>query len=69
MSVIYTEPRFIGKDAGGHGYERYEREVYCVCGKKIGTQTKYDDWGKFCFDRREITDYKFCSYCGKELKM
>lgn len=69
MSVIYTEPRFISKDALGRGYERYEREVYCVCGKKIGIQTKYNDWNNFCFDRREVADYKFCPYCGKELKL
>ena len=30
MRVIYTEPCFKGKDKMGHGYERYEREVYCV---------------------------------------
>jgi hypothetical protein len=29
MSVIYTEPRFQGKDARGRGYEKYIREVYC----------------------------------------
>lgn len=67
MSVIYTEPRYIGK-INGHGYERYEREVYCVCGKKIGTQTKYDGWEHFSFDSREKEEYKFCPYCGKELK-
>lgn len=68
MSVIYTEPCFKGKDRGGHGYERYERDVYCVRGKKIGTQTKYDGWDNFCFDNREKADYKFCPYCGKDLK-
>lgn len=68
MSVIYTEPYFKGKDAGGHGYERYIRDVYCVCGKKIGTQTKYDGWEHFSFDNREKEEYKFCPYCGKELK-
>lgn len=68
MGVIYTEPCFKGKDARGHGYERYERDVYCVCGKKIGTQTKYDGWDNFSFDDREKADYKFCPYCGKELK-
>ena len=67
MSVIYTEPRYIGK-TNGHGYERYTRDVYCVCGKKIGTQTKYDGWDNFCFDSREKADYKFCPYCGKDLK-
>lgn len=67
MAVIYTEPRFIGKDKMGHGYERYEREVYCVCGKKIGTQTKYYGQNDFYFDDREKADYKFCPYCGKEL--
>lgn len=69
MSIIYTEPRFEGKDAMGHGYERHVRDVYCTCGKKIGTQTKYTDWNNFCFDNREKADYKFCPYCGKELKM
>lgn len=68
MSVIYTEPRFRGKDSNGHGYERYEREVYCVCGKKIGTQTKYNGWDNFSFDDREKANYKFCPYCGKEFK-
>ena len=67
MSVIYTEPRFKGK-VMGHGYEYYEREVYCACGKKIGTQSKYDGWDNFCFNEREKKDYKFCPYCGKELK-
>ena len=68
MSIIYTEPHFKGKDKMGHGYERYEREVYCICGKKIGTQTKYDGWDNFNFDNREKADYKFCPYCGQELK-
>ena len=67
MSVIYTEPRYIGK-TNGHGYEHYEREVYCTCGKKIGTQTKYDGWKDFCFDNREKADYKFCPYCGTTIK-
>lgn len=68
MGVIYTEYRFRGKDARGHGYERYEREVYCTCGKKIGTQTKINGYDNFYFDHREKADYKFCPYCGKELK-
>ena len=68
MSVIYTEPCFKGKDARGHGYERYERDVYCVCGKKIGTETKYVGWDNFCFDDREKAEYKFCPYCGEGLK-
>ena len=68
MSVIYTDPCFKGKDIGGHGYERYIRGVYCVCGKKIGTQTKYDGWDDFYFDDREKENYKFCPYCGKVLK-
>ena len=66
-NVIYTEPYFQGKDIGGHGYEHYIRHVYCICGKKIGTQTKYDGWDDFCFDNREKKDYKFCPYCGREL--
>ena len=66
MAVIYTEPRYVGKGPGGHGYEYYTREVYCTCGKKLGTQTKYTDWNNFNFDHRELADYKFCPYCGKE---
>lgn len=31
MSVIYTEPRF---DKSDRRYDKYIREVYCVCGKK-----------------------------------
>lgn len=68
MSVIYTEPRFQGKDARGCGYEKYIREVYCTCGKKIGTQTKYDSWGEFYFDDKEKAEYKFCPYCGIIIK-
>lgn len=43
------------------------KEKFIVCGKKIGTQTKYDGWDNFNFDNREKADYKFCPYCGKEL--
>ena len=68
MSVIYTEPRFQGKDARGRGYEKYIREVYCTCGKKIGTQTKYDSWDEFYFDDKEKAEYKFCPYCGLSIK-
>ena len=68
MSVIYTEPCFKGKDARGHGYERYERSVYCTCGKCIGTQTKYKGYQNFYFDDREKADYKFCPYCGTAIK-
>lgn len=67
MTVIYTEPQFRGKDKMGHGYEHYKREVYCVCGKKIGVQTKYYGQNDFHFDDREKADYKFCPYCGKKL--
>ena len=67
MSVIHTEPRYIGK-VNGHGYERYEREVYCACGKKIGTQSKYDGWDDFHFDNKEKAEYKFCPYCGLSIK-
>ena len=67
MKVIYTEPQFKGKTAGGHGYERYEREVYCACGKKIGNQTKYENWDDFAFDDKEKANYKFCPYCGNPL--
>lgn len=68
MSVIYTEPRFEGKDSRGCGYEKYIREVYCTCGKKIGTQTKYDGWDDFYFDNKEKAEYKFCPYCGLSIK-
>lgn len=68
MAVIYTEPHFVGKGPGGHGWEHYVRQVYCACGKQIGTQTKYDGHNDFYFDDREKADYKFCPYCGKELK-
>lgn len=67
MSVIYTEPRYVGT-VNGHGYECYEREVYCACGKKIGTQTKYDGCENFGFEQKEKKDYKFCPYCGKDLE-
>ena len=67
MSVICTEPRYINK-VNGHGYERYEREVYCTCGKKIGTQSKYDGWNDFYFDNKEKAEYKFCPYCGLSIK-
>lgn len=67
MSAIYTEPRFVGQ-RNGHGYEYYTREVYCTCGKKIGTQSKYDDWDPFSFDEREKKNYVFCPYCGNSLK-
>jgi hypothetical protein len=66
MNVIYTDPRFRGL-FNGHGYEHYKREVDCTCGKKIGTQSKYEGWDSFCFDNREMADYKFCPYCGKDL--
>ena len=68
MSVIYTEPCFKGKDARGCGYEKYVREVYCTCGKKIGTQSKYDGWNDFYFDNKEKAEYKFCPYCGLNIK-
>ena len=68
MSVIYTEPRFKGKDSLGRGYESYHRDIYCECGRKIATQTKYLMWDDYIFDDREKADYKFCPYCGKELK-
>lgn len=67
MAVIYTEPQFHGKRPGGHGYEYYTREVYCICGKKIGTQVNYDGWDKFCYDNKEKSEYKFCPYCGTEI--
>ena len=66
MSIIYTEPFFKG-EIKEYGYKQYTRDVYCVCGKKIGTQTKYDK-GNFVFDDREKANYKFCPYCGKVLK-
>ena len=69
MSVIYTEPCFKDKDARGHGYAKYIREVYCTCGKKIGTQSKYDGWKNFSFNEKEKIEYKFCPYCGKDLKI
>lgn len=65
MSVIYTEPRF---DKSDRRYDKYIREVYCVCGKKIGTQTKYVDCNNFTFDEREKQNYKFCPYCGKPIE-
>lgn len=68
MSVIYTEPHFHTTDRNGHGYEKYTREVYCICGKKIGTQTKYSDCKDFAFDDREKKNYKFCPYCGKSIE-
>ena len=68
MAVIYTEPQYHGKRPGGHGYEHYTREVYCTCGKKIGTQTKYDGWDNFSFDDQEQADYKFCPYCGADMR-
>ena len=68
MSVIHTEPRFEGKDSRGHGYEKYIREVYCTCGKKIGTQSKYVGWNDFYFDNKEKAEYKFCPYCGLSIK-
>lgn len=64
MAIIFTEPRYQGKRSGGHGYEHYVREVYCTCGKKIGTQTKYEGWNNFGFNDREKEKYKFCPYCG-----
>ena len=67
MSVICTEPRFVGL-INGHGYEHYEREVYCTCGKKIGTQSKYYNWTEFSFDSREKNEYRFCPYCGHKFK-
>lgn len=67
--LIYTEPQYHGKRPGDHGYVHYTREVYCTCGKKLGTQTKYDGQSSFSFDEREKADYKFCPYCGKEIVM
>ena len=65
MALIYTNAIYQGK-IYGHGYEYYSRDVYCTCGKKIGTQTKYEGWNDFSFDNWEIKEYKFCPYCGEE---
>ena len=65
--LIYTESQYHGKRAGGHGYEHYTREVYCTCGKKIGTQIKLQGWDNFIFEDKEKAEYKFCPYCGTKI--
>ncbi len=66
IAVIYTEPKYHN---GRSGYEFYTREVYCTCGKRLGTQTKYHGQDNFSFDYddRDKAEYKFCPFCGKEI--
>ena len=64
--LIYTEPQYHGKRPGDHGYVHYTREVYCTCGKKLGTQTKYDGQNSFSFDELHGNIYMRNAVTGKE---
>ena len=64
VAVIYTEPIY---HQSHKGYDFYNRAVYCTCGKKLGTQTKYEGQNDFSFVEREKAEYKFCPFCGKEI--
>ena len=73
--MIYGSERFIRahQDIGNryynHSYDRYVRDALCSgCGKVIGEQDKYPDFGTdFRFDN-EKDNYTHCPYCGHKFK-